>query len=273
MKSQVYKRSQEDHCLYTQNISDGSLMILNLYVDDMLIAKKSLSEIANLKQTLSDNFAMKDLGEAHHFLGMRIKRDIKLGILELSQESYIQKVLQCFNMQGGKSVSTPLPSYLKISKDNSPKSDAKKAEMAKVPYLSTVGSLMYAMVGTRPDIAFAVGVVSRYMAGPGKHWEAVKHILRYLKGTSSKCLRFGNSDASVVGYTDVDYASCVDNKSSTSGYVFIFTGATIFLRLCLQDCTSSSTTEAEYVAMSDASHMVGTSSGRLGYPTNSNITV
>ena len=254
MKSQGYKRSQEDHCLYTQKISDGSLMILILYVDDMLIVEKSLSEIANLKQTLSDNFAMKDLGEAHHFLGMRIKRDRKCGILELSQESYIQKVLQRFNMQGGKSVSTPLPSYLKLSKDDSPKSDAEKAEMAKVPYSSAVGSLMYAMVATRPDIAFAVGVVSRYMADPGKkHWEAVKHILRYLKGTSSKCLRFGNSDASIVGYTDADYAGCVDNRRSTSGYVFIFAGATISWRSCLQDCTSSSTTEAEYVAMSDAS--------------------
>lgn len=143
-------------------------MILILYVDDMLIAKKSLSEIVNLKQTLSDNFAMKDLGEAHHFLGMRITRDRKRGILELSQESYIQRVLQHFNMQGGKSVSTPLPSYFKLSKDDSPKSDAEKVEMEKVPYLSTVGSLMYAMVATRLDIAFGVGVVSIYMVDLGK---------------------------------------------------------------------------------------------------------
>ena len=76
-------------------------MILILYVDDRLIVGKSLLEIANLKQTLSDNFAMKDLGKAHHFLGMRTKRDRKRGILEMSQESYIQKVLQRFNMQGG----------------------------------------------------------------------------------------------------------------------------------------------------------------------------
>ena len=196
---------------------------------------------------------------------MRIKRDRKRGILELSQESYIQKILQRFNMQGGKSVSTPLPSYLKLSKDDSPKSDAKKIEMAKVPYLLAVGSLMYAMVATRPDIAFAVGVVNHYMADPGKkHWEVVKHILRYLKGTSSKCLRFGNSDASIVGYTDADYVGCVDNKRSMSSYVFIFARETISWRSCLQDCTSSSTTKAEYVAMSDASkesiwlaHLVG----------------
>ena len=102
-------------------------------------------------------------------------------------------------------------------------SDVEKAKMAKVPYSSAVGSLMYAMVATRPDIAFAVGVVSRYMANPGKkHWEAVKHILKYLKGTSSRCLRFGNSDASIIGYMDSDYGGCADTRRSTSGYIFLF---------------------------------------------------
>ena len=151
-------------------------------------------------------------------------------------------------------MSIPLTSYLKLSKDDSPKSDAKKAKMAKVPYLSAVGSLMYAMVATRLNIAFAMGVVNRYMADLGKkHWEAVKHILRYLKGTSSKCIRFGNSDASIIGYSDADYVGCVDNIRSTSGYVFIFARATISWRSCLQDCTSSSTTEVEYIVMLDAS--------------------
>ncbi|MCO5597488.1 hypothetical protein L7F22_051566 [Adiantum nelumboides] len=75
MKSQGFKRSQEDHCLYTRHVNDGSLMILVLYVDDMLIARKSTDEIAKLNQTLSKNFAMKDLGDANHFLGMRIRRD------------------------------------------------------------------------------------------------------------------------------------------------------------------------------------------------------
>lgn len=220
----------------------------------MLIAGKSIDEIANLKKMLSNQFAMKDLGDANHFLGMRIKRNRKKGILELSQELYIQKVLQRFNMLGGKAVSTPLPSNLKLSKDDSPKSDAEKKEMAKVPYSSAVGSLMFAMIATRPDIAFAVGMVSRYMANPGKkHWIAVKHILKYLKGTANKCLRFGNNDASIVGYTDSDYGGCADTRRSTSGYVFIFAGGAISWRSCLQSCTSSSTTEAEYVAASEAS--------------------
>ncbi|MCO5607195.1 hypothetical protein L7F22_061388 [Adiantum nelumboides] len=108
MQSQGYERSQEDHCLYTRKLSDGSLIILILYVDDMLIAGKSKDEIANLKKSLSTQFAMKYLGDANHFLGMRIKRDRQRGILELSQEQYVHKVLERFSMQGGNTLSTPM---------------------------------------------------------------------------------------------------------------------------------------------------------------------
>ncbi|MCO5594381.1 hypothetical protein L7F22_048411 [Adiantum nelumboides] len=110
------------------------------------------------------------------------------------------------------------------------------------------------MVATRPNIAIAVGVVSRYMSNPSKkHWEAIKKILRYIKGIATSCLRFKNNDACIVGYTNAEYAGCVDSRKSTSSYVFMFVGAAISWRSCLQDCTSLSTTEAEYVAAFDAS--------------------
>ena len=100
--------------------------------------------------------------------------------------------------------------------------------MAKVPYASCVGSLMYAMIATRPDIAFAVGVVSRFMADPGKkHWEAVKGILRYLSGTKDMCICFGKSNSGVLGYTDSDYAGNSDNRRSTTGYIFTLYGGAI----------------------------------------------
>ena len=125
--------------------------------------------------------------------------------------------------------------------------------MAKVPYSSVVGSLMYAMICTRPDIAFAVGVVSRYMSNPGKkHWEVVKGIMRYLNGTRKLCICFGRNEACVVGYTDADYAGDMDKRRSTSGYVFMFTRGAISWRSWLQNCTSMSTTEAEYIAVSEA---------------------
>ena len=162
------KRSNEDPCLYVKKPRDGQLIMLILYVDDMLIAGHSKKDIADLKQKLSSQFDMKDMGDAQHILGMRVTRDRKKGLLYLSQEEYVHKVLERFNMQSGRLVSTPLPAYLKLSKDDCPKSIEDKAAMAKVPYASACGSLMYAMVATRPDIAYAVGVVSRYISNPRK---------------------------------------------------------------------------------------------------------
>jgi hypothetical protein len=100
--------------------------------------------------------------------------------------------------------------------------------MSKVPYASAVGSLMYAMVCTRPDIAHAVGVVSRYMNNPGKeHWMAVKWILRYLRGTTNQALCFGGSNIALQGYVDADMAGDRDNRRSTTGYVFTVGGTTV----------------------------------------------
>ena len=222
MLSQGYKRSNIDHCLYTKRATDGSLLILILYVDDMLLAGQHSDELAALQSKLNDTFDMKDLGDANHILGMRIKRDRSKRLLYLSQTEYIAKVLKRFNMEEGKALTTPLPPYVKLSLDDCPKSDEQRAEMAKVPYSSAVGSLMYAMICTRPDIAFAVGVVSRYMSNPGKkHWEAVKGLMRYLKGTKDLGICFGGEDARVLGYTDSDYAGDMDKRRSTSGYVFM----------------------------------------------------
>ena len=103
-------------------------------------------------------------------------------------------MLRRFSMENDKVVSTPLPSHLELTKEMYPKTQEQEDKMSKVPYASAVGSLMYAMVCTRLDIAHAVGVVSRYMSHPGiEHWNAVKWILRYSRGTSNKCLHFGGS--------------------------------------------------------------------------------
>ena len=119
---------------------------------------------------------MKDLGEPKKILGMEISRDKKLERLYLSQKEYLRKVLKRFGMnEKSKPVSTPLAPHFKLSTSMSPKNDTKWEYMSKLPYASAIGSLMYAMVCTRPDISQAVGVVSRYMQDPGKeHWQAVK---------------------------------------------------------------------------------------------------
>jgi len=135
---------------------------------------------------------MKDLGVAKQILGMRITRDRKNRKLTLSQIEYIQKVLKRFNMKNQKSFSIPLASHFKLSKEVCPKTQEEMAYMSKVPYASIVGSLMYAMVSTGPDIAHVEGVVSRYMKNLGKeNWMEVEWNIRYLRGTTNQALCFG----------------------------------------------------------------------------------
>ena len=123
-----------------------------------------------------------------------------------------------------------------------------------VPYAPTVGSLMYAMVATLPDIAHTVGVVNKFMHNHGRpHWTAVKHVFRYLVGTKDHNILFGsNKDSCIVGYTDSDFAGCVDIRKSTIGYCFKFGNEAISWKSKLQECTTTSMTKVEYVVASDA---------------------
>ncbi|CAN0919974.1 Retrovirus-related Pol polyprotein from transposon TNT 1-94 [Linum grandiflorum] len=208
--------------------------------------------IARLKKELSKSFAMKDLGPAKQILGMKISRDRRNGKIWLSQEKYIEKVLERFKMSKAKAVSTPLAGHFNLSSKHCPTSEEEKEAMKNVPYASAVGSLMYAMVCTRPDIAHAFGVVSRFLSNPGKeHWVAVKWILCYLRGTSRVCLCFDNGKAMLDGYTDANMAGDVDSRKSTSGYMMTFAGAAVSWQSRLQKCVALLTTEAEYIAMTE----------------------
>ncbi|WVZ49078.1 LOW QUALITY PROTEIN: hypothetical protein U9M48_000459 [Paspalum notatum var. saurae] len=245
-----FKRSQYDSCVYIKFV-DGSPIYLLLYVDDMLIAAKSKVDIANLKAQLSSEFEMKDLGAAKKILGMEISRDRNSSLLFLSQHSYIQKVLRRFNMHD--SNHTSIASHFKLSSSQCPSTDSDFEYMSRIPYSSAVGSLMYAMVCSRPDLSYAMSLVSRYMANPGKeHWNAVKWILRYLRGTSDACLQFGRNREGLVGYVDSDHAADLDKRRSLTGYVFTVGGCAVSWRACLQSTVALSTTEAEFIAVCDA---------------------
>ena len=252
MSNSGYNRCDMDHCCYVKKFVD-SYIILALYVDDMLIAGSSMTEINRLKQQLAENFEMKDLGPAKQILGMRIFRNKSEGILKLSQEKYIEKLLNRFDVGDAKTRNTPLGTHLKFSKKQSPQTGEEESHMSKVPYASAVGSLMYAMVCTRPDIAHAVGVVSRFLSNPGKeHWEGVKWILRYLKGTSGMCLCFRRNDLTLQGFSDADLGGDLDSRKSTTGYIFTLGGTAVSWKSKLQSRVALSTTEAEYIAISEA---------------------
>ena len=253
MHKEGFQKCNADHCCFFKRYK-SSYIILLLYVDDMLVAGSDMNEIRNLKMQLSKEFDMKDLGSAKKILGMQITRDKQRGILQLSQAEYINRVLQRFNMGNAKPVSTPLASHFRLSKDQSPQTEEERNFMAKIPYASAIGSLMYAMVCTRPDIGHAVGVVSRFMANPGKaHWEAVKWILRYLRGTTKKCLYFGKGELKVQGYVDADFGGEVDHRRSTTGYIFTVGTTAVSWMSRIQKIVALSTTEAEYVAVTEAS--------------------
>ena len=252
MTTHGFSRSAFDSCVYHKKMSGNSMIYLLLYVDDMLIAANNITEINILKKLLSKEFDMKDLGVAKKILGMEISREN--GVVHLSQKRYIRKVLERFNMDTSKPVSTPLASHFKLSELQMPQSMDEVEHMSKVPYASAVGSIMYAMVCTRPDIAQSVSVVSKYMANPGKrHWEAVKWILRYLKGAPDVGLTFRKSEGiSILGYVDSDYAGDLDRRRSTTGYIFTLVGSAVSWKSTLQSIVALSTTEAEYMAATEA---------------------
>ena len=155
-----------DQCIYLK-VSGSSYIFMVLYVDDILLASNNSDLLIETKQMLSSHFDMKDLGEASYVLGIQILRNRAKGELKLSQRTYIDKVLKRFNMQSCSPGKAPIVKGDKLSRDQCPQNESEKENMKIVPYSSVVGSLMYAQVCTRLDIAFVVGVLGRYLSNPG----------------------------------------------------------------------------------------------------------
>ena len=192
-------------------------MFLVLYVDDILLIGNDIKVLFDVKTWLSEQFQMKDLGEASYVLGIQIIRDRKNKLLALSQATYIDKVLKRFSMSNAKKGLMPTRHGISLSRDQCPVTPDEIEEMRRIPYASAVGSLMYAMLCTRPDICYAVGVVSRYQCNPGKdHWIAVKHILKYIRRTRDYMLVYSGGNLNLLGYTDSDFQSDKDSRKSTS---------------------------------------------------------
>ena len=166
VKSFGFEQSIDEPCVY-KLIHEGKVVFLVLYVDDILLIGNDVGKLSEVKVWLAKQFDMKDLGEAAYILGIQIFRDRKNRTLSLSQASYINKVMDRFSMQDCKRGQTPFRHGVSLSKDQSPKTAQEIEDMRKIPYASAVGSLMYAMLCTRPDICFAVGVVSRFQSNPG----------------------------------------------------------------------------------------------------------
>jgi hypothetical protein len=242
-----------DQCIY-QKVSGSKICFLVLYVDDILLATNDKGLLYEVKQFLSKTFDMKDMGEAFYVIGIKIHRDRFRGILGLSQETYINKVLERFRMKDCSPSVAPIMKGDRFSLNQCPKNDLEKEQMKNIPYASAVGSLMYAQVYTRPDIAFVVGMLGRYQSNPGlDHWRAAKKVMRYLQGTKDYMLMYRRTDnLEVIGYSDSDFAGCIDSRKSTSGYIFLMVGGAVSWRSAKQILTATSTMEVEFVSCFEA---------------------
>ncbi|KAL5554672.1 hypothetical protein UlMin_042073 [Ulmus minor] len=151
-------------------------------------------------------------------------------------------------MQDSKHVSLPIAGHFKLDESLSPKTKEEKEMMSKIPYSNAVESLMYSMVSTRPDLRFAMNVLSRFTSNPGKvHWEAMKWMLRYIKGTFDIGLIYEKKEETKLkleGFVDADYVGNKDNRRSTTFYVFYLNGCCISRKTQLQPIVAFSTTEA-----------------------------
>jgi len=240
-----------DDCVY-RNARTGIVIIT--YVDDFLLIGRKNKDLDALKTDLSGRFEMQDMGPVQYFLGVRIVRDRKLRKLSLVQDAYFDKILKRFNMTQCKPISSPLdagamPQYVPF--------EGKTTQGDISLYQEIIGSVQYAVLRTRPDLAFATSVLSRFLQNPSPfHMLSAKRLLRYLKATRTVGITYGGpeyADLDIHAYTDSDWAGCRATRRSTSGYVFFLAGGPVSWSSKRQAIVTHSSTEAEYYGLSNAS--------------------
>lgn len=240
-----------DPCLYIR-IDHRGRVYLVFHVDDILIAGPT-AVVELVCVALKTAYRMKDMGAPTFFLGIRVACDLSRGVLTLTQHAYVVTILKRFRMQDCKPASTPADSSVSLTKDDCPSNEEEmyKAKEWSHLYMALVGALLYLALGTRPDIAYAVGVLTRFMQNPGeKHWNAAKYVLRYLKGTADFGLRYTRTTLpTMTGWSDANFVDKGTCGKSTGGYVFILLSAALSWKSKLMSIPATSTCEAEIMAI------------------------
>ncbi|SCV72356.1 BQ2448_3893 [Microbotryum intermedium] len=206
------------------------------------------AKIERVLSKLEDMYGIKRLGDAEYVLGIQLKRG-EDGSITLSQERYLQDVLERFDLALTKPAATPMQKNLLLELDESTPTEHERTR-----YLQAVGSLMYAALGTRPDLAYAVSYLARFAKQPGPtHWTAIKHILRYIRGTVSYGLQYTPTPGLLYGYSDSNWGVCIRTSKSTMGYAYFLAGAMISWCSKRSSRIADSTTDAEYITLLQSS--------------------
>ena len=240
-------------CLFVRRSIDQVCYIF-VYVDDLVIATNSIQEMTVVKAELKSKWSMKDLGPLESILGIRVTRDRSARTLCLSQEKYVDNLLRKFKLEDVKPARTPLDPGCILSKSMCSKTEEEKRQASKRPYRELVGSLMYLMVCTRPDIAYAVSQLSRYCSNHGEaHWKALLHVIRYVKGTKGLGISY-KSGMNIYPclFSDASFASDPDSRRSVGGWISYVGGGPISWKSKLQSTVALSTCESEYIALCGA---------------------
>jgi len=240
------KSSKADTSLFIYNKGNVTMFIL-VYVDDIIVASSAENATAALLQDLREEFALKDLGDLHYFLGIEVSK-VREGIV-LSQGKYANELLQRVGMTQCKPVSTPLSTSEKLSLHDGSSLGPEDATR----YRSIVGALQYLTL-TRPDIAFSVNKVCQFLHAPTTvHWAAVKRILRYIKQCTQVGIKIHRSTSTLVsGFSDADWAGSVDDRKSTGGFAVFLGSNLVSWSSRKQNTVSRSSTESEYKAVANA---------------------
>lgn len=237
-----FKTSSADCCLYTRE-KHGKKVILALYVDDGLVAASDFKDLKIFLDELKAEFKITQK-YADYFLGLEIKRSDDS--VKISQKSYAKKILEKFNFSECRAVSTPMENIATVVEVQKSTND--------FPYRQAVGAIMYLMLGTRPDLAFSVGVLSRALESPtSEDVQRLKRVLRYIAGTLDYGIIYKtNGEKKLECYSDADYGGCTSTGRSTTGVVACYAGSPISWISQRQPTVSTSTTEAEIIAASEA---------------------
>jgi hypothetical protein len=260
-----YRQNRIDKCVFTRHDNSGSLTsMLALHVDDSLFAIKDKEEEKRIADLMMKEYTA-EMEDAHFFCGIRIEHDQKTKRMFLSQEAYIDQMLEKFDMVDARTVRTPMDDRETLTKDMEPTTEEEKQMMKDLPYTSLVGAIMWPATMTRPEILSAYQTLAKFNKNPGiKHWNAALRVLKYLKGTKKYGMLLdgcgitfskGDDRKEIIDqpihiYADADYAGDLDDRKSTSGLYVQIAGALICARAKKQGCVTLATMEAELVALS-----------------------